>query len=49
MATKDEKGRLIVGAAIGALRDPYERAKALFGSWSRFHRDRRGAQGIRQA
>lgn len=29
MATKDEKGRLIVGAAIGALRDPYERAKAL--------------------
>lgn len=28
-ATKDEKGRLVVGAAIGALRDPYERAKAL--------------------
>ncbi|MFZ4506171.1 MAG: IMP dehydrogenase [Fimbriimonas sp.] len=28
-ATKDEKGRLIVGAAIGALRQPYERAKAL--------------------
>ncbi len=28
-ATKDDKGRLIVGAAIGALRDPYERAKAL--------------------
>jgi len=29
MATKDGKGRLIVGAAIGALRQPYERAKAL--------------------
>lgn len=28
-ATKDAKGRLIVGAAIGALREPYERAKAL--------------------
>lgn len=28
-ATKDAKGRLIVGAAIGALRQPYERAKAL--------------------
>lgn len=28
-ATKDAKGRLIVGAAIGALRDPFERAKAL--------------------
>jgi IMP dehydrogenase len=28
-ATKDDKGRLIVGAAIGALRQPYERSKAL--------------------
>lgn len=28
-ATKDAMGRLVVGAAIGALRDPYERAKAL--------------------
>jgi IMP dehydrogenase len=28
-ATKDAKGRLCVGAAIGALREPYERAKAL--------------------
>ncbi len=28
-ATKDLKGRLVVGAAIGALREPYERAKAL--------------------
>lgn len=28
-ATKDNKGRLVVGAAIGALREPYERAKAL--------------------
>ncbi len=28
-ATKDSKGRLVVGAAIGALRKPYERAKAL--------------------
>jgi IMP dehydrogenase len=28
-ATKDEKGRLIVGAAIGPLREPYERSKAL--------------------
>jgi IMP dehydrogenase len=28
-ATKDSKGRLVVGAAIGALRQPYERAKAL--------------------
>jgi IMP dehydrogenase len=30
LATKDPKGRLIVGAAIGSLRQPYERAKALF-------------------
>ena len=30
IATKDAKGRLIVGAAIGSLRDPYERSKALF-------------------
>ncbi|RYG47291.1 IMP dehydrogenase [bacterium] len=29
LATKDAKGRLIVGAAIGALKQPYERAKAL--------------------
>lgn len=29
LATKDRKGRLIVGAAIGSLRQPYERAKAL--------------------
>ena len=29
LATKDSKGRLIIGAAIGALRQPYERAKAL--------------------
>ncbi|MDR3689086.1 MAG: IMP dehydrogenase [Fimbriimonas sp.] len=29
LSTKDRKGRLIVGAAIGALRSPYERAKAL--------------------
>ncbi len=29
-ATKDKKGRLVVGAAIGALRQPYERAKAVF-------------------
>ncbi len=28
-STKDSKGRLVVGAAIGALREPYERAKAL--------------------
>ncbi len=28
-ATKDSKGRLVAGAAIGALREPYERAKAL--------------------
>jgi IMP dehydrogenase len=28
-ATKDGKGRLVVGAAIGALREPYERSKAL--------------------
>jgi len=30
MATKDEKGRLVVGAAIGSLKEPYERAKGLF-------------------
>ncbi len=30
LATKDAKGRLVIGAAIGALREPYERAKALF-------------------
>jgi IMP dehydrogenase len=29
LATKDNKGRLVVGAAIGSLREPYERAKAL--------------------
>jgi IMP dehydrogenase len=29
LATKDHKGRLVVGAAIGALRQPYDRAKAL--------------------
>lgn len=29
LATKDSKGRLVIGAAIGALREPYERAKAL--------------------
>lgn len=29
-ATKDGKGRLVVGAAIGALREPFERSKALF-------------------
>jgi len=28
-ATKDSNGRLVVGAAIGALREPYERSKAL--------------------
>jgi IMP dehydrogenase len=28
-STKDAQGRLVVGAAIGALRDPYERSKAL--------------------
>ncbi len=28
-STKDAKGRLVVGAAIGALRQPYERARAL--------------------
>lgn len=28
-ATKDAQGRLVVGAAIGPLREPYERAKAL--------------------
>lgn len=30
LATKDDQGRLVVGAAIGSLREPYERAKALF-------------------
>ncbi len=29
-ATKDSKGRLVVGAAIGPLRNPLDRAKALF-------------------
>lgn len=29
LATKDSRGRLVVGAAIGALRQPYERSKAL--------------------
>ena len=28
-ATKDDKGRLVVGAAVGPLRDPVERARAL--------------------
>ena len=30
VALEDSKGRLVVGGAIGALRQPYERAKALF-------------------
>lgn len=29
LATKDSQGRLVCGAAIGALRQPYERSKAL--------------------
>ena len=29
-ATKDSKGRLVVGAAIGPLREPYQRAKELY-------------------
>lgn len=29
LATKDSQGRLVTGAAIGALRQPYERSKAL--------------------
>ncbi|MCS7065541.1 MAG: IMP dehydrogenase, partial [Fimbriimonadales bacterium] len=29
-ATKDDKGRLVVGAAVGPLRDPVERARALY-------------------
>lgn len=29
LATKDAKGRLVVGAAVGPLRDPVERARAL--------------------
>jgi IMP dehydrogenase len=29
-ATKDSKGRLVVGAAIGALREPLERSQALY-------------------
>ncbi len=35
-ATKDSKGRLVVGAAIGALRQPYERAKALMDAGADF-------------
>ena len=35
-ATKDKKGRLVVGAAIGALRQPFERAKALAESGADF-------------
>jgi len=30
LATKDDKGRLVVGAAIGALREPLERSQALY-------------------
>ncbi len=36
LATKDRKGRLVVGAAIGALRQSYERAKALHDSGADF-------------
>lgn len=36
LATKDSKGRLVVGAAIGALREPFERAKALYDSGADF-------------
>lgn len=36
LATKDAKGRLVVGAAIGALREPYERSKALLDAGADF-------------
>jgi IMP dehydrogenase len=36
LATKDGKGRLVAGAAIGALRQPYERAKALYDAGADF-------------
>ncbi len=36
LATKDRKGRLTVGAAIGALREPLERAKALYDAGADF-------------
>ena len=36
LATKDAKGRLVVGAAIGALRQPYERARALMDAGADF-------------
>ena len=36
LATKDGKGRLIVGAAIGALRQSYERAKAVYDAGADF-------------
>ncbi|MGE0001055.1 MAG: IMP dehydrogenase [Fimbriimonadaceae bacterium] len=35
-ATKDGRGRLVVGAAIGPLREPYERAKALMDAGADF-------------
>lgn len=35
-STKDSLGRLVVGAAIGALRQPYERAKALMDAGADF-------------
>lgn len=36
LATKDAKGRLVVGGAIGPLRQPYERAKALYDAGADF-------------
>jgi IMP dehydrogenase len=36
LATKDRKGRLIVGAAIGALRQSYERAKGVYDAGADF-------------
>jgi IMP dehydrogenase len=35
-STKDAKGRLVVGGAIGSLREPYERAKALYDAGADF-------------
>ena len=49
LATKDERGRLRVGAAVGVGKDALERAAALVGGGGRRHRRRHGARPLARA
>ena len=49
LATKDERGRLQVGAAVGVGSDALERAEALVGAGSRRDRGRHGARPLARA